>query len=209
MKIARLRSFTLAEVLITLTVIGVLSAMTIPVLVSIINDKIYSTQLKEAYSVMSQATNLIKNDNGGELVGLFPGAGAIYWINEDSYLMPTYAKYVKTAKLCNTTNNGSDGCWHNRLDWFDDNDVPVESCNGCATLQSASGFWLTNTQANAINYDCTGTIVDEPSDICFSFYLDINGAKKPNKIGKDIHRFYLTKNGFFPTRLGKTAEMLK
>lgn len=47
--------FTLAEVLITLGIIGVVAALTIPALISNYRSKVAVTQLKKMYSVMSQA----------------------------------------------------------------------------------------------------------------------------------------------------------
>ena len=48
-------AFTLAEVLITLGIIGVVAAMTMPTLVSHYRHKVLETQFKKAYSTLSQA----------------------------------------------------------------------------------------------------------------------------------------------------------
>ena len=52
----RRRAFTLAEVLITLGIIGVVAALTLPVLISKYKHKELETRFKKAYSVLSQAT---------------------------------------------------------------------------------------------------------------------------------------------------------
>ncbi len=57
-------AFTLAEVLITLGIIGVVAALTIPTLVQNYKKKEYSTRLKKFYSMMSQAIKLSEVDNG-------------------------------------------------------------------------------------------------------------------------------------------------
>ena len=49
------KAFTLAEVLITLGVIGVVAAMTLPSLIQKHNEKVIVTQLKKVYSTFSQA----------------------------------------------------------------------------------------------------------------------------------------------------------
>lgn len=54
-------AFTLAEVLITLGIIGVVSAMTIPSLIQSYKEKQTVVTLKKFYSTMSQAFNLAKS----------------------------------------------------------------------------------------------------------------------------------------------------
>ena len=59
-----LAGFTLAEVLITLGIIGVVAAMTMPTLINSTNGAQYKTAFKKALSVMSQAVamNIALND---------------------------------------------------------------------------------------------------------------------------------------------------
>ena len=59
--------FTLAEVLITLGIIGIVAAMTIPLIINSSDKQRIVSQVKEAYSIASQATALIKNDCGGDV----------------------------------------------------------------------------------------------------------------------------------------------
>ena len=60
----RMRAFTLAEVLITLAVIGIVAAMTIPNLVQSYKKQVATVRLKKFYSMMSQALVLSEIDNG-------------------------------------------------------------------------------------------------------------------------------------------------
>src|SRR5574344_1226697 len=57
-------AFTLAEVLITLGIIGVVAALTIPTLINSYQEKATITALKKFYSVASQACLLAKVENG-------------------------------------------------------------------------------------------------------------------------------------------------
>ena len=72
--------FTLAEVLITLGIIGVVAAMTMPTLINSTNGAQYKTAYKKALSVMSQAVamNIALNDYdlSDTLTGTNPAAGA-------------------------------------------------------------------------------------------------------------------------------------
>lgn len=60
--------FTLAEVLITLGIIGVVAAMTIPTLMTNYQKKSTATQLKKTYATISNAVRLSEEENG-ELSG--------------------------------------------------------------------------------------------------------------------------------------------
>ena len=56
--------FTLAEVLITLTIIGVIAALTIPNLMQKWGDHADVQKVKEAYSILSNAYKLMIQENG-------------------------------------------------------------------------------------------------------------------------------------------------
>lgn len=58
------QGFTLAEVLITLGIIGVVAAMTIPSLIADYRKDVTETRLKKFYSIMNQAILQSVNDNG-------------------------------------------------------------------------------------------------------------------------------------------------
>lgn len=57
-------AFTLAEVLITLGIIGVVAAMTIPTLLAKYQEKQTVTKLKQTYSILSQAIRSVQEDVG-------------------------------------------------------------------------------------------------------------------------------------------------
>ncbi len=57
-------AFTLAEVLITLGIIGVVAAMTLPVLIQKNNNRVVETRLKKFYSAINQAILMAENDYG-------------------------------------------------------------------------------------------------------------------------------------------------
>ncbi len=66
------KAFTLAEVLITLGIIGVVAAMTLPTLIQDYKNKVVETRLAHFYSVMNQAIRLSEVENGDKS----------YWFNE-------------------------------------------------------------------------------------------------------------------------------
>ena len=69
-------AFTLAEVLITLAIIGVVAAMTIPTLISNYQEKATVSKVKQAFSIISQAYQLAKIENGEFGTWGFKGASS-------------------------------------------------------------------------------------------------------------------------------------
>ena len=61
-------AFTMAEVLITLGIIGVVVAITLPTLTHNYQNKIIESQLKKAYSIISQVLTLMYIDEGEDLL---------------------------------------------------------------------------------------------------------------------------------------------
>lgn len=64
MKFRKKFAFTLAEVLVTLGIIGIVAALTMPMLVQNYNKRITEVRLKKFYSVMNQAIDRLKVDYG-------------------------------------------------------------------------------------------------------------------------------------------------
>lgn len=58
------RGFTLAEVLITLSIIGVVAALTMPSLIQNHQKKQTAVKLKQTYSLMIQGIRLAENELG-------------------------------------------------------------------------------------------------------------------------------------------------
>lgn len=96
------KGFTLAEVLITLGVIGIVAAMTLPVLIAKHDKKVATTRLKKFYTSYFQAVTLSTNEyydmNGADILknGSNPEQ-MLEWYNR--YLKP----YLKTVKVEKTS----------------------------------------------------------------------------------------------------------
>lgn len=86
-------AFTLAEVLITLGIIGVVAALTLPNLISSYKKNIVETRLKKFYSVINQAITLSERENGDKA----------YWQSADTAdffnkYLKSYLSYIKVEK---------------------------------------------------------------------------------------------------------------
>lgn len=71
-----MKGFTLAEVLITLGIIGVVAAITLPTLIQKNNNTVVETRLKKFYSAMNQAVLRAENDYGDKKIWYQDLAGA-------------------------------------------------------------------------------------------------------------------------------------
>ena len=176
-------AFTLAEVLITLGIIGVVAALTIPSLVQKQQDKATVTALKKVYSVLSQAlvTTIAEQGDirswGGKTIGNN---------SEESVNVEYLVKAFKKAKDCGYD---SKGCW------YDDYVKSLNGTNSSKNIESNSLYYkmvLSDGILLAIapmDYN----IINNPDHIMNSkyivFYVDINGSKKPNTFAKDVFMF--------------------
>ena len=96
-------AFTLAEVLITLGIIGVVAAMTIPTLMANHRKKVVETKLEKIYSVMNQAINLT-NAEYGDVTNWIIDCGRsdspTCSINEvENWFNSTIGKHLETLKI--------------------------------------------------------------------------------------------------------------
>ena len=99
---ARYNAFTLAEVLITLGIIGVAAALTIPGLIANHKKKVVTVRMEKFYSVMNQACRMSVVENTEEgFAGALENVSTLSTSNQE--IMDWYneylGKYIKTTKL--------------------------------------------------------------------------------------------------------------
>lgn len=188
------KAFTLAEVLITLGIIGVVATLVIPVLISNIQQQIYITGFKKSYSSLQNATKMVMGKKGITSIVNF-------WT--DSYGMAQdYADVMKITKICSSSH---DVCFHNYLA----GDI-IKTLDGtdlsAAAVSVNYGAYIALMDGELIQFylfapDCTGSIGDAKSGdplsdkACATMQIDTNGFKGPNRRGLDIMFFSLTQDG--------------
>ena len=178
--------FTLAEVLITLVIIGVVAALTIPTAISKYKEQELKSQFAKAYSAISQAINKTnKIDFYGYARCYYDSShdqNAVYYTTVDCHsFYTTLTKNLGTQKIC-MNNSLADGC------------VPVyQNYNSACGAYSEDSINNTNT-----SYVLAGGQIL----IMYGYYgaplflLDINGHKGPNVPGKDLFGFMLKKDDY-------------
>ncbi len=193
MKISKEKAFTLAEVLITLGIIGVVAAMTMPSLIMNYQEKARVAQLKRVYSVLSQAYVSAIQENGTPDEW---GMGGMYDENSHLILANNLKKHLKLSEDCTTMNGtqaiktcgvqGSTGK-NNILKW-------VASTSSYKSVVLNDGtivvFRLWSSSCNA-NYS-------GDKETCGEIAVDLNGKKHPNSLGYDQFEFYFNKNKIEP-----------
>jgi len=165
-------AFTLAEVLITLGIIGVVAAMTLPTLINNYRKQETIAKLKKVYSVLGQAS-LLAQAEYGETSGWVLDSGKSRAKSKnfsEKYLIP----YLKVVKKCEDYSTS-------------DCNYPIYKLNGQRYSVNDFNNWTYRF------YLADGTFL-----IVYSLYdsnearhpkyasiiFDINGEKRPNKWGR-------------------------
>lgn len=174
-------AFTLAEVLITLGIIGVVAAMTMPSLIQNYQEKATVTKLKKCYSLVSQAYVSILNDEGGS---------DTLQAGDDLEMMEKFGKYLKYQKTCGRNK----GCFPN---------VTYKSVTG-----NGYSKWEDDTTDRSRAILTDGTLImfnksamwggNEGNYLYAQIYVDINGFKGPNQLGRDFFYFYINPEKIVP-----------
>ena len=118
----KIKAFTLAEVLITLGIIGVVAALTLPTVVQSYKKKVVETRMAKFYTTFNEAIKLSEAVNGNFMDWEFPvnpdEATAQAWF--DKYFKP-YIKFLK-ADMLHTSNGG-----YRNVVWLPDGSLVVIS----------------------------------------------------------------------------------
>ena len=89
MKKKSLKAFTLAEVLITLSIIGVVAALTIPTLIQRTGNEEFVSRLMKVYSTLSQASEAVITEYGSPKI----------WVTDIDNVYNIYKAHLRSAKI--------------------------------------------------------------------------------------------------------------
>ena len=197
------QAFTMAEILLSLTIIGVVAAITLPSLTGNINERTWNTQRKALYARFSQAIALMPALNGYGTVDDTTDTAA------ETFVTNGLAKVLKINNICDNEH-------------LDDCGIPdkITAINGSIAFSSlpgtlveynsffnfsdtytyrqldtkAAAFETANGESVAVYYNPFCTPYAERAEsayyiqpyMCANFIYDLNGSKGPNTMGKDI-----------------------
>ena len=173
-------AFTLAEVLVTLGIIGVVSAMTVPTLMQNYQRQSYVTQLHKVYNEMSQGFQQMMTDRNAlnlKETGL---------LNTTEQATETFKNYFKVVQDCG---NNFSPCFASEY----------RSTTGSSIKTVEANWWSSSfVLADGAAIGLHGLIDYSAGNVSYPYgymYVDINGAKGPNIVGRDFFLFYYFNDG--------------
>jgi len=179
-KIKSKSAFTLAEVLITLVIIGVVAALTIPTAINRMQREELRSQFKKAVSVLYQVVQKMKADNGDLVLDYNNDTVPIFRERFMSYFHVTCKENcVNLRKYRNFNDTSAVTIYSN--DSFFTNTIIV---------QDGMTFGFSASYHNALY-----------------IIVDINGpGKKPNRLGYDVFGFFVRGTQIYPCEPGEPAS---
>lgn len=173
------KGFTLSEVLITLGIIGVVSALTIPSVINKHQKKVTATKLQKSVSILNQAYRLSAAELGDPDNSFELGA--------EAYFNTYWAPYLKSVKICPRNSNGHKQCgYKSRMPFTYANKTSSDrefsrGGNDRTAFYTPDGFlYIIHTGLNGSINSYEGIMID------------INGSSGPNRYGRDV--FLLQRN---------------
>lgn len=187
-------AFTLAEVLITLGIIGVVAAMTIPTLIANIRSQQYRSRLKKAVSTLSQAAKMSQAQYGFDYAGITKVCGpnaksehpdsdmTICAILNGTLTGATYYENLGDIKM---SKNGKEVSYS-----FNPTYPPYSSGSNYYHAYVLSDGTIVAFHKKMGTFPCSvsvASIIPEGNNYkqgtswCFGF-IDVNGVSLPNKV---------------------------
>ena len=205
--------FTMAEILLSLTIIGVVAAITLPSLTGNINERTWNTQRKALYARFSQALALMPSLNGyGTLTEDASGS-----VTEDTaaetFITAGLSKVLKINNICD--NDHLEDCGivtsltnlkgskmetpmtlgelnisMTDMNFSHSSDGTVYSYSQidtkAAAFETANGESILTFYSPRCIAKISSTYIQTQKITCANFVYDLNGSKGPNTVGKDM-----------------------
>ncbi len=202
----RRAAFTLAEVLITLGIIGVVAAMTMPSLIQKYQERETVVKLKKFYSTLSQSYLFAVQKYGtpsewgiaDRSAGTTNEDGDSFIPEGGNLIKQRLFENVKKIKDCDDARK-SDGCIASKYYYLDgtiDTGIanPETANNTIGLMADGTTFMIVSQVGQQWDNRGNGAL----SQVFGIISVDTNGKNPPNTHGKDLFIFYLTNKGIVP-----------
>lgn len=192
--------FTLAEVIITLGIIGIVAAMTMPILMTKLRERTAHAQLKTAYSKVYQAIKIAQDEGGYNCFYDAQGMAGGGYHDGCPEFFDKVAQHLKVSRVCKG-NAYADGCIP-KYKGIDDVALDKNPDVDVTTLPIYSGCSYYRT-SNILTKSWVYVLLDGTILIMYGpasnplFAIDVNGKSGPNRWGYDVYGFIIreTANG--------------
>ena len=185
------KAFTMAEVLITIGIIGIVAAMTLPQLVMKYKKIVVENRLKKVYSTLSQALNRSQAEHGDieqweweQVHGKYMVETQAMKVFASKYFIPYFAKLRKEEYTTLTDFGYAD---------------PTFGTNSSYKSSKHQVLVLADGTILIFDLDVADRIENNPNPVNgLNIYVDTNGMNTPNVMGSDVFTFHIsTKTGKF------------
>ena len=207
----------MAEILLSLTIIGVVAAIILPALIGNFNERLWNTKRIALYSRMSQAIALLPSLKGYGVYNV-DGTGSIYDTCAEDFVVNGLGKELKFNNVC-VGSNIEDCNFPKEITAYDGKIAYSSIPKTLSELQPALVFDNYGFNSSSKTYSDTNAVafetqsgetvltfynpdcIADPFDVvswrepniaqytCVNFLYDLNGNKGPNKAGKDVGFF--------------------
>ena len=185
-------AFTLAEVLITLAIIGVVAAMTIPTLVSNIQEAHFHAKWKECYSILNNAFRMTVAENPRMVIAL---PGSHYYVTKE--YIDAILSHLHVMDTCGQERYDSNPC--DNYDNYSWEDIKYK-WSGIGSYSTRSRYkTLSGGYLNDYDFRNRAALLKNGAAIYFggshsgsAIVVDVNNYNNgPNVLGKDLYAINL------------------
>ena len=188
------KGFTLAEALLTIGIIGVVAAMTLPTVINETRDKEYAAARKKALATIGEAVRLITIQ--GDIR---------YAENAQDFVENYLKKQLQIVKTCDNNNLRDCGIETepNKMVSLAEqkmtmpktiNELAPGMSNGLAIDTASTSYGFVMSNGYAVNLFYNPSCLSDNKDanhwgqdrVCVNAIYDMNGLAQPNEVGKDI-----------------------
>jgi prepilin-type N-terminal cleavage/methylation domain-containing protein len=183
------KGFTLAEILISLLVIGVIAGIVIPPIINDTQKAETALIVKKYQSTISNVALSIAMEYGGNIM-----KSPLYSNSDYANGWNAFKKYLVLIKDCNTT--GQDCLANGYYKYLNGTNFQIKNSllygkgvlnDGCAIEFQAKVYCAMNRSTTN-----SGPLYNSN---CSMVTIDVNGQKPPNQMGRDSFAWYILKDG--------------
>ena len=186
----RKQAFTLTELLIALGIIGAIAAISIPSLMTTINNRVLTNQLKSTVGAIQQLMNDEMVTNNTKSLKDTDFADPAKLIGKPSEPSAHFA----TTRICNTAALSQKECWKTTATGAAK--VQYRLLNGNNAEAAGPTYYSVVLKNGAIlGYTLANGAIGTNDKAIGEFCVDVNGTEPPNMRGRDYFCFYVSNKG--------------